>query len=224
MMATRIGAMGAAAQAALWLSFIGFVLVINPLIGLANPRDLDDAAKLLPVLDAHPAMLTFPALDGLVGLSLLTVVIVMHHLGSRDAPATLSRTALGFGVAAAVGFIALSLVRVASLPVLAGLYSENVAGAGMLFELTSSVYNAMSAGTRLALGAWLVLSAIKAKRLALLPSWLALLGGALGVVNIVSAYVPVLAAPNLVLMPLFFGALAVCLSGVPAERYSPRRR
>lgn len=209
MSTNRIGAFAAAAQAVLWLTFIVFILAINPIVGLTGPRDLEDPARLLPVLDSHPAMLVFPALDGLVGLSLLAVVIVTQLLTQRNTPAALCRTALGFGIAAAVGFIALSVVRVVSLPVLADLYSAQGSAMTTIFELTNAVHNAMSAGTRFALGIWLILVAVATLRIRPIPRWLTFFGLVLGAVNVASAYVPVVAAPNLVAMPLMFAALAV---------------
>lgn len=224
MSTNRIGAVGAVAQAALWLAFIVFVLVVNPTVGLTGPGDLEDPAKLLPALDSHPAMLTFPALDGLVGLSLLAVAIAAHLLTQRDAGAALSRTALGFGIAAAAGFIALSVVRVASLQVLADLYSAQGSAITTIFELTNGVHNAMSAGTRFTLGMWLILSAVGAKRTLWLPRWLTVFGLILGTVNVTSAYVPVVAAPNLVAMPLLFGALAfVFMRADTPEQDAPRQ-
>lgn len=220
----RIGAMGAVVQAALWLTFIVFVLVINPIVGLSGPGDLEDPARLLPALDSHRMVLLFPALDGLVGLSLLMVVIAAHLLTQRAAGAVVSRTALGFGISAAVGFITLSLARVASLPVLADLYSTQGSAITTIFELTNAVHNAMSAGTRFALGVWLILLAVAALRIRPLPRWLPVFGLILGTVNVASAYVPVVAAPNLVAMPLLFGALTlVFMRADTAERGAPPR-
>lgn len=229
----RIGAFAAVVQAVLWLTFIVFILAINPIVGLTGPGDLEDPARLLPVLDSHRIVLLFPALDGLVGLSLLMVVIAAHLLTQHDAGAALSRTALGFGIAAAVGFITLSLARVASLPVLADLYSAQGSAITTIFELTNAVHNAMSAGTRFALGVWLILLAVTALRIRPLPRWLPVFGLILGTVNVASAYVPVVAAPNLVAMPLLFGALAFVLvraetpeqgapSGSPFTKAPPR--
>lgn len=202
----RIAGYASAVHATVWASFVVFVLLINPRVGLANPRDLGDPAKLLPALDAHPALIAFPALDGVAGLSLLVVVICGQRI-RRDA---LTRAALAFGIVAAAGFIALSIARTAMLPALADLYAQDQLGTGV-FELVTAVHNGMSGGIRLALGVWLILVAVLGLSASALPRWLRVFGSVLGVLNILSAYVHVLAAPNVIVLPIFFAALAVCL-------------
>lgn len=203
----KIAGYASAVHETVWISFIAFVLIVNPLLGLADPRDLDDQAKLLPALDAHPALIAFPALDGVAGLSLLVVVIC----GQRARNDALARAALVFGIVAAAGFIALSVARTATLPVLADLYGQQQPGTGLLFELVTAVHNGVSGAIRPALGVWLILIAVLGLSAAALPGWLRVSGCVLGALNVVSAYVHILAAPNVMVMPVFFAALAVCL-------------
>lgn len=208
MRVNRIGGISAMLQCVLWISFGVFVVVVNPLVGLASPTDLEDPHRLLPALHQHPVLIVFPGLDAAVGASLLVIVFAIRARLRTAGSSLLDPLAAACGVLAAALFVVLSLSRVSVLPLLADLYTTNQTRASELFVLGNALHEGVSNATRLALGAWWILSAVLALRTAVLPKWLACLGIVLGVINCVSAYVTPAAAPNLLLVPIYFAALA----------------
>lgn len=207
----RIGGFSAAVQGVLWIAFGVFVVVVNPVLGLDGPAALADPDSLLPALHQHPALLVFPGLDAAVGASLLVVVVVIRQRLRSARSSLLDILAATCGVLAAALFVVLSLSRVSVLPLLADMYARDQTGAGELFLLANALHEGFSNATRLALGAWLILSSALALRAAVLPKWFVYFGFALGVTNCVSAYILQVAAPNLLLMPVYFAVMAFAL-------------
>jgi hypothetical protein len=225
MSVNRIGGFSALIQCVLWVTFAGFVIVVNPLVGLASPNDLQDPDRLLPALHQHPALIVFPGLDAAVGASLLVIVVVVRQRLRTAGSSLLDPLSAVCGVLAAAQFVLLSISRVAVLPLLADLYTTNHSGATELFLLSNALHEGVSNATRLALGAWWILVSALALRAAVLPKWLVYFGIALGVINCVSAFVMPVAAPNLLLVPIYFAALAFhLLHREPSPSVDPQNR
>lgn len=194
------GSYAAFMQTALWLTFVFFIIVINPALGLATPADLSNPAALLPALAAAPGLIIFPGLDLLVGLSLLLVVLRFDTaLNETGKPwyATI------MGMMAALFFIALSTSRLHTLPLLAQMYAQNPAGAGDQFMLLNALHDGLSAATRLTLGLWLLLNSSELVRQHHDRTF-AYLGILTGLLNIGSAFFQPLAGPNMILLPVWF--------------------
>lgn len=190
------GSYAAFAQAALWFMFAIFIFLINPALGLTTPAALSDPAALLPALTTAPALIIFPGLDLVVGLSLLLVVIRLENLSNRR-----EKLASILGVMASLFFIALATSRIHTLPMLAQHYVQNPTEAGSQFLLLNAIHEGLSAATRLTLGFWLVLTNQALRQT--LPHVTGL-GILLGLLNIGSVFFPPLAAPNMILMPVWF--------------------
>lgn len=194
------GSYAAYMQTALWFTFVFFIIVINPALGLATPADLSNPAALLPALAAAPALIVFPGLDVLVGLSLLLVVLRFDTaLNETGKP----RYTTVLGMMAALFFIALSTSRLHTLPLLAQMYAQNPAGAGDQFILLNALHDGLAAATRLTLGLWLLLTAYSLVGQYRIRAF-AYLGILTGLLNIGSAFFQPLAGPNMILLPVWF--------------------
>lgn len=199
----HVGAASYAAmlQVVLWLTFVVFIVVINPSLGLMTPAALAEPDVLLPALERTPLLIVFPGLDLLVGCSLFVVVIALQ---TQLTSVNLMRFAVPVGSAAAVLFVVLATSRLYSLPELAQLYTQNTSSASEGFILLNALHDGLSAAVRLTLGFWLLLTSCAVKIKLSRSAAVVYLGIISGLLNIGSVLFQPLAGLNMILLPLWF--------------------
>jgi hypothetical protein len=196
----RAAVAAAVVHAACWPLVVVFLVVVNPLLGIADPTQLADPAVVLPVVAATPGILVLPGLDLFIGVSLATLAVLTSTL----APAL--RLVAPAGIVAGTLFVALATSRLAVYPVLADLRATDAATADSLYRLADALHAGVTSAIHLFVAIWLVGVAVAAWRSGRVLAVVALVVAA---VNVVAVAVAPAAAPNALLVPLTFVLLAV---------------
>jgi hypothetical protein len=213
----RVGGGFALLQGALFVLLLVYQIVLRPALGLGGPGDPLDPAKALPAAAASPLFgVLFLLQIGFAATTLVTVLALEARLRA-GAPDPM-RVATAAGLGAAVLFLAAGMTGFVGVPLLAGLYPQNPAGAGAAYLAGDAVGSGLVAGAIFAAGWWALLASWAARRTAALPGPLAYLGLLFGAASILAFLVPplmLLGAITGLIWSLWLGAVLV---RVPPER------
>jgi hypothetical protein len=174
-----IGGISALLQGAALLLTLVLALVILPAQDIANPDDLANAAKVLPLTSNS----FLPRLESLLNMSLATgtvlTVLALHERLPGGFRASLG-IATASGLVATVLFLAGGIIDFLSLPRLARLYPDNQVAVGSAYLAERVVVDGVLVAAVFAYRWWVLVVSLTALQAEMLPKPLNYLGLALG--------------------------------------------
>jgi hypothetical protein len=210
----KVGALGALLFALSFVLLIVSNAVIQPSLGITEPADGINPAKVLPVVSTLRLVFAIPILFA-VAVSLTTLALD-ERLQER-APAQM-RIATASGLAGAVLFLGTGMFAFVALPELASIYAQNAAGVTIAdLALADGVDTGLLTAAIFASGWWVLLASWAALPEGL-PKPLNYLGLLFGAVSILA-----FAIPPLSILGAFVGIVWALWLGIVLWREPPRK-
>lgn len=163
-----------------WIFVILFGLIVNPKIGIQSINDVENGRLILQLVANKPAILIFPGLDFLLGLSLIITSVSLSHKFERNILSDLQKI---FGVAAGILFIYGAYSRISAFTSLSGYVNENSELKYFVYDVVNFLQHGNSFAVQSFLSLWLITVHFlwfKALHRHKLISYIGILGGVLG--------------------------------------------
>ena len=184
------------------ISFI-FILFVWPIYGVSGPEDVRDPVVILPAVVRAPILLLWLGINIPIALALGFVVLSLkERLQAR--PNNLLRFAFVVGLASAVFFFIVGVLRLLGYPYLADQYAADPANAAAAYHGYLMVDNAFDRAAIFTSGLWLVMISWIALKVDGLPRLLSYFGIVTGVAGILGAILPASAPIALLLFIVWF--------------------
>ena len=204
-------AAAALTTAALFITSFIFILVVWPSYGVRGPEDVRDPAVILPAVAQAPILLLWLAINMPIAVVLGFVVLALkERLQGR--PTSLVRFAFVVGLAAALFFFVVGVVRFIGYPYLANQYLVDPASAAAAYNSYLVVDNAFDRAAIFSSGLWLVVVSWTVLKVGGLPRLLSYFGIVTGAAGLLGAILPAFAPIALLLYIVWF--LWLGISGV----------
>lgn len=184
------------------ISFI-FILFVWPIYGVRGPEDVSKPDVILPAVAQAPILLTWLAINMPIAVALGFVVLALNQrLQVRSTG--LVRFAFVVGLASALFFLVVGVLRFIGYAYLAEQYSINPASAASAYNGYLVVDNVFDRAAIFTSGLWLVMVSWAARKGDGLPRLLAYFGIVTGAAGILGALLPSVAPVALLLYIVWF--------------------
>ena len=220
----KTGGVAALITAVLFVVSFIFILFVWPIYGVSGPEDVRDPAVILPAVTQAPMLLLWLGINVPIAITLCLVVLAFNKRLQVHATSWV-RFALVAGLASALLFFIVGVLRFIGYPYLANQYAVDPASAAAAYNSYLVADNAFDRAAIFASGLWLVLVSWAALKMDRLQRLLSYFGIVTGVAGMIGAILPSLAPIALLLYIvwfLWFGMSTVRNRGrVPVSYTSP---